>query len=97
MALRSRSSTQHPTEEDDDEDEVTDKQKSKVKEEVQHARQTKGGRHVKVKGELADTPVTLTFPPEDHGSDAALDVPDSFLSRREQNIKANKAMVNCLL
>lgn len=95
VALRSSSSTQQPTEED--EDEVKDKKKrSKVKEEVQHARQTKGVRRLKFKGEPADTPVTLPSPPEDHGSDSALDVPDSFLSKREQNIKANKAMVNCL-
>eukprot|EP00066_Takifugu_rubripes_P023159 XP_011612425.1 PREDICTED: cell division cycle-associated protein 7-like isoform X1 [Takifugu rubripes] len=94
VALRS---TQQPAEEEEDEDEVKDKKKSKVKEEVQHARQTKGVRHLKFKGELVETPVTLPSPPEDHGSDSALDVPDSFLSRREQNIKANKAMLAQLM
>lgn len=55
----------------------------------------KGVGRVKFKGELAETLVMPASPPQDGGSDSAEDVPDSFLTKREQNIKANKAMVNC--
>lgn len=94
VALRSTASTQQPTdEEEEEEDGLKDKRKSILKE-AERTHRTKGVRRVKFKGELAEGPVTLTTPPEDRGSDSAEEVPDSFLSRREQNIKANKAMVN---
>lgn len=92
VALRSTASTQQPTDEEE-EDELKDKRQSILKE-AEQARRTKGVRRVKFKGELAEVPATLPTPPEDRGCDSAEEVPDSFLSRREQNIKANKAMVN---
>lgn len=95
VALRSTASTQQSTDEEEEEEEdgLKDKRKSILKE-AEQARRTKGVRRVKFKGELAEVPVTLPTHPEDRGSDSAEEVPDSFLSKREQNIKANKAMVN---
>lgn len=93
VALRSTASTQQSTDEEEEEDGLKDKRKSILKE-AEQARRTRGVRRVKFKGELAEVPVTLPTPPEDRGSDSAEEVPDSFLSKREQNIKANKAMVN---
>lgn len=93
VALRSTPSTQQPIDEEE-EDALKDKKKSRVKE-VEHVRQAKGVRRVQFKGEPAETPLTLPPPPEDHGSDSAEDGSESFLTRREQNIKANKAMVTC--
>lgn len=89
MALRSTPSTQQPSDEEEEEEEKEDGGK-----EAEHVYQTKEMRHVRFKGELAETPVIPASPPQDRGSDSAEDVPDSFLTRREQNIKANKAMVN---
>lgn len=88
MALRSTPSTQHPSDEEEEEDDGgggKDQRKHRVK----------GVRRVKFKGELAETLVMPASSPQDGGSDSAEDVPDSFLTKREQNIKANKAMVNC--
>lgn len=94
MALRSTPSTQQPSDEEveEEEDGGKDQRKHRVKE-AEHVYRAKGMRRVKFKGELAETPVIPAFPPQDHGSDSE-DLPDSFLTRREQNIKANKAMVN---
>lgn len=50
-------------------------------------------RQVKFKDEHEVTAVTQLPNTEDHRSESAEDVPDSFLAKREQNIKANKAMV----
>lgn len=49
----------------------------------------------RVKFELEETAVSRPSPPEERGSDSAEDVPESFLAKRAQNIKANKAMVSC--
>lgn len=48
----------------------------------------------RVKFEDDETPVAQPPPSEERGSDSADDVADSFLAKRQQNIKANKAMVN---
>lgn len=83
MALRSAPSTQQSTDDEDSEAEERTTHKKGVKRTGQRNR-TKEERHVKFEdGEAAD-----------HGSDSADDASDTFLARREQNIKANKAMVN---
>lgn len=94
VALRSSRSTHQPMdEEDEEEDGGKDKRKSSVNG-TEHIGHAKGARRVQFKGEPAETPVMPPSPPEDRGTDSPEDVPDSFLTRREQNIKANKAMVN---
>lgn len=55
--------------------------------------QPKRMRRVNFKDEHEVTAVTQPPNTEDRGSETAEDVPDSFLAKREQNIKANKAMV----
>lgn len=92
VSLRSTPSTQQPSDEEEEEG-GKDHRKQRVKE-ADHGYQPKGVRRDKVKGELPEMPVILASPPQDCGSDSAEDMPDSFLMRREQNIKANKAMVN---
>lgn len=94
MALRSTPSTQHPSDEEEEEEDGGKEQRKHRVKEAEHVYQAKGVRRVKVKGEPAETPVIRASPPQDGGSDSAEDEPDSFLTKREQNIKANKAMVN---
>lgn len=88
VALRSTPSTQQST----DEEEVGGVRRTKrgVKK-VENTSKAKGARHVKFEGDREET---LPSPPEDHKSDSAEDVASSFLVKREQNIKANRAMVN---
>lgn len=98
VALRS-TSTQQPSDEeeekeDDDEEDEEDGDGDGGKDRRKHVSQAKGVRRDKFKDELAEAPVIPASLPQDRGSDSAEDVPDSFLKRREQNIKANKAMVN---
>ncbi|KAF7664581.1 hypothetical protein LDENG_00169450 [Lucifuga dentata] len=52
-------------------------------------------RHFKFEDE--EKAVALPSPSEEPGSDSADDVSDSFLAKREQNIKANKAMLAQLM
>lgn len=99
VALRSNPSTQQGTDEedeaDDDGEEAEMEEKRRGKRGVKRAGEPflpKKMRRVKFEGE--ETAVTPPSPPEERGSDSAEDVPESFLSKREQNIKANKAMVN---
>lgn len=94
MALRSTRCTQQASyeeEEEEEEDGGEDRRKPRVKE-AEHIYQAKGVRHVKFK--VADTPEIPASTAQECGSDSAEEVSDSFLTRREQNIKANKAMVN---
>lgn len=93
VALRSTPSTQQ-TSDEEEEDGGKHQRKHRVKQ-AEHVYQAKAVRRVKFKGELAETPVIPASPPWDRGSDSAEDEADSFLTRREQNIKSNKAMVNC--
>lgn len=90
MALRSAPSTQQSTDDEDSEAEERTTHKKGVKRTGQRNRTKE--RHVKFEdGEAAAARPAST---EDHGSDSADDASDTFLARREQNIKANKAMVN---
>lgn len=87
VALCSTASTMHSSDDEDaEEEEKMTKQRG-----VKKAGKTSGAKLVKhVKFEDEETPVA----PEESGSDSAEDVSDSFLAKRQQNIKANKAMVN---
>lgn len=99
VALRSNPSTQQGTDEEDEADDGEEpemEEKRAGKKGVKRAAEPflpKRMRRVKFEGE--EMAVTPSSPPEERGSDSAEDVPESFLSKREQNIKANKAMVNC--
>lgn len=99
VALRSNPSTQQGT---DEEDEADDGEEAEMEEKRTGKRGVKRAgepflpkKMRRVKFEEEETAVTPPSPPEERGSDSAEDVPKSFLSKREQNIKANKAMVNC--
>lgn len=89
VALRSSASTRQST---DDEEEDMRTKKRGVKRAEDNG-QAKRMRRVKFEGEHEERAVTQPSPPEERGSDSAEDGPDSFLAKREQNIKANKAMV----
>ncbi|XP_071349683.1 cell division cycle-associated protein 7-like isoform X2 [Trachinotus anak] len=86
VALRSTPSTQQST--GDEEGKRTEKRGPKK------AGKT-GQRRVKFEDE--ETAVAQKSPSEERGSDSAEDVSDSFLAKREQNIKANKAMLAQLM
>ncbi|KAM9859326.1 cell division cycle-associated protein 7-like [Aulostomus maculatus] len=88
VALRSAPSVQSST---DEEDEGTLKRRVKRAGKTSRA---KKGIHVKFEDE---TPVAQLSPSEDPGSDLLEDVSCSFLAKREQNIKANKAMLAQLM
>lgn len=91
VALRSSASTQQSTDDEEDEDMRMKKRGVRRAEDYSRAKRMKC---VKFEGEHEERAVTQPTPPEECGSDSAEDVPDSFLAKREQNIKANKAMVN---
>ncbi|XP_039864705.1 cell division cycle-associated protein 7-like isoform X1 [Simochromis diagramma] len=94
VALRSAPSTQQSTDDEDSEAEERTTHKKGVKRTGQRNR-TKEERHVKFEdGEAA---AALPASTEDRGSDSADDASDTFLARREQNIKANKAMLAQLM
>lgn len=92
VALRSNPSTQQST--DDDEEEVEEEEQRTKKRGVKRARNASGAKRMRrVKFEDEETAVARQSPPEECGSDSAEDAADSFLAKRQQNIKANKAMV----
>ncbi|XP_045931273.1 cell division cycle-associated protein 7-like isoform X2 [Micropterus dolomieu] len=90
VALCSTASTMHSSDDEGaEEEEKMTKQRG-----VKKAGKTSGAKLVKhVKFEDEETPVA----PEESGSDSAEDVSDSFLAKRQQNIKANKAMLAQLM
>lgn len=92
VALRSSASTRRSTDDEEAEEEHMRMKKRGVKR-AEDKSQAKRMRRVKFEGEHEERAVTQPPPPEERGSDSAEDVPDSFLAKREQNIKANKAMV----
>lgn len=91
VALRVASSAQQSTDDEDAEEEEKRTEKRGVKR-ARETSQAKKERHVKFEDE--ETAVAQPSPSEERGSDSAEVVLDSFLAKREQNIKANKAMVN---
>lgn len=88
VTLRSTTRAQDSTD-DGEEEEKT--QKRGVKR-ARKSTRAKKKRHVKFEDE--ETAVALLSPSEACGLVSAEDVSDSFLAKREQNIRANKAMVN---
>uniref|UniRef100_UPI0037E748C0 cell division cycle-associated protein 7-like n=1 Tax=Semicossyphus pulcher TaxID=241346 RepID=UPI0037E748C0 len=102
VALRSTPSTQQSTDDDDDDDGHDEKEaeeKRTMKRGLKRTGNTsraKRTRRIKFEGEDEETVAQLS-PAEERGSDSAEDVADSFLAKRQQNIKANKAMLAQLM
>lgn len=89
VALRQRPSIQQGSDEEDERDVGKEREmKGKRAEKSHQAKKVK-----RVKFELEEMAVSQPSPPDEPGSDSAEDVSGSFLAKREQNIKANKAMV----
>ncbi|KAM7006191.1 cell division cycle-associated protein 7-like [Tautogolabrus adspersus] len=102
VALRSTRSTQQSTdeEEEEEEEEAGEEGKRKIKRGLKRAgnkRSAKRMRHVTFEAENEMIKKAQPSPAEQHGSDSAEDVADSFLAKRQQNIKANKAMLAQLM
>ncbi|KAM7402363.1 hypothetical protein PAMP_017609 [Pampus punctatissimus] len=95
VALRSEPSTQQSTDDEDAEEE----EKRTGKRGVGRAGKTSRAKKQKqVKFESEETAVAQSSSSRgERGSDSAEDVSDSFLAKREQNIKANKAMLAQLM
>lgn len=91
MALRSRGPpSQQGTDEEDEHEVGTEAEMEKKR----AAESSQAKKMKRVKFELEETAVSQPSPPEEPGSDSGEDVSGSFLAKREQNIKANKAMVS---
>ncbi len=91
VALRSAPSTQLST----DEEEAEEEEQRIKKIEVKRAGESSHAKRMRcVTFEDERTEVARLSSPEKHGCDSEEDVADSFLAKRQQNIKANKAMVN---
>ncbi|TMS18903.1 Cell division cycle-associated protein 7 [Larimichthys crocea] len=101
VALRSASSAQQSTEDaddDDEDDEREEKQRTRKRAVKSAGRTSQAKRMRRVKFEDEETPVAQPPPAEERGSDSADDdVAESFLAKRQQNIKANKAMLAQLM
>ncbi|XP_073323842.1 cell division cycle-associated protein 7-like [Pagrus major] len=98
VALRSASSTQQPTEEE--EEEAEEEEQKTEKRGVKRARDTsqaKKMRRVRFEDKVEETAVARPPPSEERGSDSAEDEAETFLAKRQQNIKANKAMLAQLM
>lgn len=92
MALRHRPSSQQGTDEEDEHGVGAEIEKNRRR---RTGKSSQAKKMKRVKFELEETAVSQPSPPEELGSDPAEDVSGSFLAKREQNIKANKAMVSC--
>lgn len=95
VALRSAASTQKSTDEEEEGEEgkVDEKEAKKVEKRVEKKRGKKNQRRVKFEDEEAEAAETHPPPVEERGDDSGEEVSESFLAKRAQNIKANKAMV----
>nr|XP_020461695.1 cell division cycle-associated protein 7-like [Monopterus albus] len=94
VALRSTPFTQQSTDDEDPEGEVK-RIINRGMRQTGRSSPAKEKRHVKFEDE--ETAVTWLSPSEESGSDSAEDSTGSFLAKREQNIKANKAMLAQLM
>lgn len=92
VALRPSSSKQCTDDEEEEGEETRTKNRGAKR--AENTSQAKRMRRVKFEGEHEERAVTQPSSTEERGSDSAEDLPNSFLAKREQNIKANKAMVN---
>ncbi|XP_028262594.1 cell division cycle-associated protein 7-like isoform X2 [Parambassis ranga] len=102
VALRSAPSALQSCDDDNDDDDDGEEEKvsdkgqtratSRGRKTARKISKAKRARHVRFEDEE-----TAAAPPERPGSDPAEDVSDSFLIKREQNIKANKAMLAQLM
>lgn len=88
--LRSGSSSSFQLSEFEDEEENIAKKRGVKR--PREPKRSKKGKHVKFEDE--EKAVSQPHQAEDNGSGSAKDESDNFLAKREQNIKANKAMVN---
>ncbi|XP_054883288.1 cell division cycle-associated protein 7-like [Poeciliopsis prolifica] len=92
VALRSGSSSFQLSEFEDEEENIAAKREVKKPREP---KRSKKGKHVKFEDE--EKAVSQPHQAEDNGSGSAKDESDNFLAKREQNIKANKAMLAQLM
>ncbi|XP_036956736.1 cell division cycle-associated protein 7-like isoform X1 [Acanthopagrus latus] len=105
VALRSASSTQQSIEEEEEgmeeaEAEAEEEEQKPQKRGVKRARdisQAKKTRRVKFEDEGEETAVARPSPSEECESDSAEDEAKTFLVKRQENIKANKAMLAQLM
>ncbi|XP_071400627.1 cell division cycle-associated protein 7-like [Centroberyx affinis] len=97
VALRSAPSTHHSTDDEDAEEEEERSEKRVVRKggKMSQAKTVKKERRVKFEEE--EKAVAPPSPAKGPGSDSADEVSDSFLAKRAQNIKANKAMLAQLM
>lgn len=79
-------------EEEEEEEEEQKPQRRGVKR-ARDISQAKKMRRVKFEDEVEETAVAQPSPSEECGSDSAEDEANTFLVKRQENIKANKAMV----
>lgn len=89
VVLRSTPSAQQFTDEDDDDDEEEEKRAGR-----RAGKTSRANKKKRVKFEEVESAVFGPSPSKERGSDSAEDEADSFLTKRERNIKANKAMVS---
>nr|XP_046239219.1 cell division cycle-associated protein 7-like [Scatophagus argus]XP_046239220.1 cell division cycle-associated protein 7-like [Scatophagus argus] len=99
VALRPSRYSQQSTDEDEEEAEEEEQPRAKKRGAMRtdNTSQAKRMRRVKFEDKHKGTAVDQRAPSEQRGSDSAEDVADSFLAKREQNIKANKAMLAQLM
>uniref|UniRef100_A0A096M2P1 Cell division cycle-associated protein 7-like n=1 Tax=Poecilia formosa TaxID=48698 RepID=A0A096M2P1_POEFO len=93
IALRSGSSSSFQLSEFEDEEENIAAKRGVKR--PREPKRSKKGKHVKFEDE--EKAVSQPHQAEDNGSGSAKDESDNFLAKREQNIKANKAMLAQLM
>ncbi|XP_034536344.1 cell division cycle-associated protein 7-like [Notolabrus celidotus] len=99
VVLRSNPSTQQSTD-DEEEEEEKEEEKRSMKRGMKKAGNTsrsKRRKQVTFEDEVEDSEVAQPSAAEELGSDSAGEAADSFLAKRQQNIKANKAMLAQLM
>ncbi|KAG7244808.1 hypothetical protein INR49_029827, partial [Caranx melampygus] len=95
VALRSAASTQQSTDEEDEVEEKAEEEAKKTEKRVVKKTGKRNQRRVKFEDE--DEAETCPPPGEERGSDSGEEMSGSFLAKRAQNIKANKAMLAQLM
>ncbi|KAM9361693.1 cell division cycle-associated protein 7-like isoform 2-T2 [Symphorus nematophorus] len=97
VALRSNPVTKQSTD-DEEEEEAEEEEPRRKKRAVKSPRKPSHAKKMRrVKFEDEETAAAQMSPSEDRGSDSAEDAADSFLAKRQENIKANKAMLAQLM
>uniref|UniRef100_A0AAQ4NWJ1 Zinc-finger domain-containing protein n=2 Tax=Gasterosteus aculeatus aculeatus TaxID=481459 RepID=A0AAQ4NWJ1_GASAC len=93
VVLRSTPSAQQFTDEDDDDDDEEEEKRAGRR----AGKTSRANKKKRVKFEEVESAVFGPSPSKERGSDSAEDEAASFLTKRERNIKANKAMLAQLM